>query len=284
MNKSMKFVLLWIILFSGLQAQQPAEAFVPDGRETGLSSPLRITVIVDNTCADPALQPDWGFSCLIEGLEKTILFDAGSKPEIFAGNLRKLNIDPQRIDLAVISHPHGDHVGGLEWLLPLRPGLPLYFPCSTTADLVGKLKAAGASPELVCEPRRLCPHAAFSGERVPAGDRDEMIRHGFNEHSLVIDTAKGLLVITGCSHPGIGDMLERVKALWKRPVHMVLGGFHLLQLPEAGVAAALARIRELGVERCGATHCTGDRPIAMFREAFGKDFVELGAGRVIEIK
>ncbi len=101
------------------------------------------------------------------------------------------------------------------------------------------------------------------------------------EQSLVISTPKGLVVITGCSHPGIVPILERAREVGKDKIYAVLGGFHLLQHSDPAVAEIVGRFRALGVEKVGASHCTGAKAIAAFRSAYGSDFIELGAGRVV---
>ncbi len=111
------------------------------------------------------------------------------------------------------------------------------------------------------------------------GDLGEAI----HEQAMVFDTPKGLILVTGCAHPGIVMMVEKAKELGKKDVWMVLGGFHLVQTPPAEVEKIVARFKELGVKRVGATHCTGAPAIEMFRKAYGPDFVELGVGRNIAL-
>jgi 7,8-dihydropterin-6-yl-methyl-4-(beta-D-ribofuranosyl)aminobenzene 5'-phosphate synthase len=101
------------------------------------------------------------------------------------------------------------------------------------------------------------------------------------EHSLIIDSPKGLIMMTGCSHPGIVDMVKRAKELYKKNVYYVGGGFHLMNHSKELVMEIISELKKLGVVKCGASHCTGDNAIKQFKEAFGSDFVELGVGRVL---
>jgi 7,8-dihydropterin-6-yl-methyl-4-(beta-D-ribofuranosyl)aminobenzene 5'-phosphate synthase len=91
------------------------------------------------------------------------------------------------------------------------------------------------------------------------------------------------VVVTGCSHPGIVAIREKAKQLGGGRVLAVLGGFHLLNHSDEAVAGIVAHFQELGVERVGATHCTGEKAIAAFRNAYGARFIEMGAGRVVEL-
>ena len=101
------------------------------------------------------------------------------------------------------------------------------------------------------------------------------------EQSLVLRTGDGLVVITGCSHPGIVEILERAQQILDEKIFMVLGGFHLLRHSDEEMVAIIEQFKQLGVEKCGPTHCTGDRQIAAFQDAYGENFVTMGAGRVL---
>ena len=88
-------------------------------------------------------------------------------------------------------------------------------------------------------------------------------------------------MITGCSHPGIVEILEKTKEILDEDIFMAFGGFHMLQYSDEETAAVVERVEDLGVKRCGAGHCTGEEQIAAFEAAYGDDFVPIGAGRVL---
>jgi 7,8-dihydropterin-6-yl-methyl-4-(beta-D-ribofuranosyl)aminobenzene 5'-phosphate synthase len=234
---------------------------------------LKFTVLYDNYVFREGTTADWGFSCLIEGAEKTILFDTGTKPEILTHNVEALGVDLRAVDLIVISHEHGDHTGGLPAALAASPKAPVLHPLSFSPEFVRRVKAGGAETRAVDKPVEICPHVFVTGEM---GDR-------IKEMALVLDTPDGLVVVTGCSHPGIVAILKRAKEIRNKPIRLVFGGFHLGNMPAAEVGAIIAAFKELGVERCGATHCTGDPAIGMFRTAFGDRYQPVGTGRVIEV-
>ncbi len=238
---------------------------------------LTITIIYDNYPADPACGTDWGFSCFIEGLGKTILFDAGTREDLFLKNATALKVDLGRVDLAVLSHFHGDHFGGLEAALRNRPGLTFYVPVDKTRPAVlvsEKLEKAGGTVVPVDQGLKLGQNIMLTGT---LGD-------DIKEQSLILDTSPGLVVIAGCAHPGIVKIVEKAQELTDRPIAAVLGGFHLAQTDDAAVGRIIVRFKELGVARVGASHCTGDRAIALFREAYKDRFIELGAGRVLRFE
>lgn len=235
--------------------------------------PLRITVLYDNTAARPDCRADWGFACLIEGTQRTILFDAGTKADVFASNVGALGVDLARVDVFVLSHPHADHTGGIPVALKARAGLAAVLPFGSPSALADSLRSGGASVAAPEGPADVGPDALVTG---PVGGR-------IPEQALVIRRPEGLVVVTGCSHPGFVAIVEKAKQLAGEKVLAVLGGFHLLEHSDEAVAGIAARFQELGVERVGATHCTGEKAIGAFRKAYGARFVEMGAGRVVEL-
>jgi len=234
---------------------------------------VTFTVIYDNTTSDPAYKCDWGFACLIEGKDKTILFDTGTKPDIFRENLEKLNIDLNKVDLVVISHNHGDHTGGLPVVLEKRKDLPVYIPASVEDDFLIKYPEFNGHTMRVDKPVKLCIGATLTGEM---GKR-------IKEHSLIVETSKGLVVVCGCSHQGIVEIIKRTKELSDQPIHLVFGGFHLMDHSDQQVKGIIREFKKADVEYCGATHCTGDKQIKLFAEAYGDHYVPIGSGRKIII-
>jgi 7,8-dihydropterin-6-yl-methyl-4-(beta-D-ribofuranosyl)aminobenzene 5'-phosphate synthase len=232
-----------------------------------------LTVLYDNYSFADGCAAAWGFSALIQGLEKTILFDTGTSADIFLKNARALSVDFSKVDLVVISHDHGDHTGGLPAFLKTRSGIPVYVPAGANARFQASVGENGGRAVAVQEPVTLFPGVLSTGD----------VGEAIHEHALILDTPKGLIVVTGCAHPGIVRILEKAKEIGKKDIWMVLGGFHLVRTPPADVEKIIARFKELGVKRVGATHCTGDAAIAMFRKAFGPDFVEMGVGRKINM-
>jgi len=238
----------------------------------GESRSLTLTVLFDNYPFHEGCETGWGFAALIEGLDRTILFDTGARGDILLKNIEALKIDPSRIDLIVISHAHWDHTGGLAAILRKKPGLPVYAPSSANLALEAAVKEAGGRIIAVKEPRALFPGAMVTGE----------LGEAIREQALVLDTSRGLVVVTGCSHPGIIPILEKAKEIRQQDLWTVLGGFHLMRTPPLDIAKIITRFKELGVRHVGASHCTGDAAIEMFRKSYGQDFVELGVGRRIE--
>lgn len=246
--------------------------------DPGLAAPvgshvLRITVLFNNVEHRAGLEAGWGFSCLLQGLEKTILFDTGGDGEVLLSNMRRLGVEPQAVDTVVLSHIHGDHVGGLPAFLAEHGKVEVIMLESFPESFREHVVARGGRVRTVDEGERLMENVYTTGE----------FDHGLPEQSLVVDTAKGLVVITGCAHPGIDRIAQEAARLTGRPIHLLMGGFHLGGVGKHEILAIIARLQELGVEKVAPSHCTGDRAMELFREAWGMDYVEGGLGAVIEV-
>lgn len=238
---------------------------------SGITSPVTVIVIYDNYVHSDGMTSDWGYSVVIEGLDKTVLFDTGTKPEIFRSNFLKTGLDANSIDLLVFSHEHPDHVAGLPAFAAMKTGIPVIIPHSFTRPVISSIVKAGYNPILVGDA------AMISNNLYTSGEFDYQVA----EQCLVLDTKEGLVVMTGCAHPGIVSLLREIKQSFNKDIIAVFGGFHLMDKSRSEMEEIISEMKSLGVVRCGATHCTGDKQIGMFREAFGENYFELGAGNRI---
>jgi len=231
---------------------------------------ITLTILCDNDVHDSSFQAEWGFSCLVTGLEKTILFDVGGPQYSIRANLRIAGIDLASIDAIAFSHAHGDHVDGLQSLLPLPPTISLYVP-AWFPSAWKRAAEAQASTIPVTGPTEICANALLTGPVFGA----------YTEEALCVRTPSGIVVITGCAHPGIVKIVEAAKALFPgETVALVIGGFHLWQESEAAIRAIAQRLLALGVVRIAPTHCSGDLARAVFREVFGANYIDAGVGLV----
>jgi 7,8-dihydropterin-6-yl-methyl-4-(beta-D-ribofuranosyl)aminobenzene 5'-phosphate synthase len=233
---------------------------------------LRLTVLFNNILNVEGLQTEWGFACLVEGLDKTILFDTGGEGDVLLANMAKLGVDPRTIDVVVLSHYHRDHTGGLAGLLKLNPIVEVWMPASFPDEFRDDVRKCGATVRNVDDPVRIIDKAHTTGEM---GER-------FIEQSLVLETSQGLVVVTGCAHPGIVTVISTVKEQRQSSVDCVTGGYHLNHLDARELMETIGGLQESGVRRVAPSHCTGDEAINLLRELWDDDFVEGGAGAVME--
>ena len=267
-------LLMVLLALSGCRAlSQDAKKSVtsPMEGEKEIGS-MTITVVYDNNPYDSRLQTAWGFGCLIETGEATVLFDTGGDGGTLLGNMSTLGIDPQDIEAVVLSHIHGDHTGGLGALLGTGARPTVYVPRSFPARFKADVRSLTVLEE-VNGPAEILPGVYTTGE---VGSR-------IVEQALAVETAEGLVVITGCAHPGVVEMVRRARQISEAEVYLVLGGFHLGGASQHKVGRIIADFRELGVRRVAPCHCTGDQAIKAFADAFGADFIQSGVGCVITV-
>jgi 7,8-dihydropterin-6-yl-methyl-4-(beta-D-ribofuranosyl)aminobenzene 5'-phosphate synthase len=232
---------------------------------------ITITVIYDNRVYRDGFEPAWGFSCLITGTEKTILFDTGGDGAILMRNMERAGVDPASIDLVFLSHEHWDHTGGLGHFFEKNKNVSVYCLKAFPEPFKEVVQDAGAGLIEADKPGDLCPAVHSTGEM---GRR-------IKEHALVLDTDHGLIVITGCAHPGIVKIVERAKEKWGRDILFVMGGFHLMEHTRKQLDGIIADFTKLGVQYAAPCHCTGDGAIEAFEADYGDRFIRIGAGRII---
>jgi len=231
--------------------------------------------VYDNYRIDPDLKTAWGFGCVINTPTERILFDTGGDSEILLFNMEKMNIDPKSINKVVISHIHGDHVGGLKGFLEENGNVTVFIPASFPTLYREMITSQGAEVIDISEPRKFSDFVYTTGE----------IYGPSKEQSLIVNSKKGLIVVTGCAHPGVVNIVEKAKEMFpKEDVYMVLGGFHLFGASDSKLKSVISDFRKLGVKKVAPSHCSGDRCRELFKEEYKEDFIEFGVGKIIDVK
>ena len=233
---------------------------------------MTITIDYDNNPYDPRLQTAWGFGCLVETGEKTIHFDTGGCGVILLRNMVTLGIEPTSIDTILLSHTHADHTGGLVSLFAMGVRPTIYIPRSFPPEFKSQVRGYAELVE-VQQATDIASGINSTGE----------MGSDIIEQALVLNTPKGLVVVTGCAHPGISEIVSWAKEIGGDEIYLVLGGFHLSGASEVRIKEIIVDFQRLGVQKVAPCHCTGDKAFALFREAYGEDFAQNGVGQVIEI-
>jgi 7,8-dihydropterin-6-yl-methyl-4-(beta-D-ribofuranosyl)aminobenzene 5'-phosphate synthase len=291
-------VLLLVLVQSGF-AQSATDAHA-DPTKT------QITVLYDAFGQISAMQKDWGYAALVEYGGKRILFDTGNNPDVLAQNAKAKGIDLTKLDFVVMSHRHGDHMGGLSYVLSVNPKVPIYAPKEGFGVYGAELPSTfyRKDPSLPPEQRYYSgtpPEIMRFGSAWPSAnfqlvDKNTEIAPNIHlvtlvsdkpgtlelrELSLVINTSEGLVIVVGCSHPGIDKIVESATALNPR-IHFIAGGFHLLVAPDPDIERIVAALHDrFRVEYVAPGHCSGEPAFTALRKAFGDHYIYAGLGTAL---
>ncbi len=221
---------------------------------------MRLVVVVDNR-AKEGLRKEWGWSAYIEAHGHRVLFDAGASPSTLEFNAKRLGLDLSHLDFAVLSHHHGDHYGGFRYVGRVAGDLRVYSPPGE----LGYLREWGLNPVPVTSPLEVERGFWLTGP-LSAG--------WILEQALAISTEEGLVVVVGCSHPGVHRLVRAARDVSGIDVFLVVGGFHM---PSERVLDELA-----GMSRkiCPA-HCSGSRSVSYLRRKYPEKLCEVMAGSIL---
>ncbi len=271
-------------------------------------TPNRVTILYDSFGKSPSLTMDWGFAALVEYGGKRILFDTGNNARIFEHNVKALGVDLRNIDFVVISHRHADHTSGITYLLTVNPKVQIYVPDEPWGlfargvkndfyrkdpSLPADMRYYGGHPPEILEAGTPWPGGNF----IPVSQRTEVAPGIFilpgvstspgtlelKELSLAIKSPQGVILIVGCSHPGVEHIVQEATAIDPH-INILLGGLHQIQKPDAEVERIAAVLHDqYKLERVAPGHCTGEPEFAALKRAFGDHYVYACVGSVVDL-
>jgi 7,8-dihydropterin-6-yl-methyl-4-(beta-D-ribofuranosyl)aminobenzene 5'-phosphate synthase len=266
-------------------------------------SKAQITILYDAFGKDSAMQKDWGYAALVEYGGKRILFDTGNNPEVLARNAKAKVIDLSKLDFVVMSHRHGDHMGGLAYLLKVNPKVKIYAPKEgfgvygaelpssffrKDPSLPSEQRYYGGSPPDIMRFGSAWPGANFqlvdkTIEIAPdiylislVSDKPGTLE--LHELSLAIKAPNGMVLVVGCSHPGIDKIVEAASAIDPR-IHLIVGGFHLVVASDADIQKIVTALHDtFNVQYIAPGHCTGEPAFTALKKTFGDRYLFAGLG------
>ncbi len=230
---------------------------------------MKFSIVFDNYVANDKLESFWGFGCVINDY---FLFDTGSNGRALVRNIAKMGFCINDFKYLFISHPHWDHIGGIDSIIDVNKKMSLILPNSLSKLYIKDLKTLSRETIIVGESeKKLFGNFYTTGVMEPVG-----------EQSLVIDEGEFGIVLTGCAHPGIAQIVRKAETILNKPILYVIGGFHLMRSNESEIMDTIKELKNIGVEYVTPTHCTGERAIEMFKNEYGENVILGGVGRIIE--
>ena len=287
-----------------------AKADAPAGRVHELKITLLSTML-----ADGAELGEWGFSALVEADGHRMLFDTGAHSDVVLKNAQVLGIDLASVPEAILSHHHSDHVGGFMTLrrsamarapgalarthvatgifYPRNDGIPgveanpmilvkaeyertggVFLVHDSPAQLYPGVWLTGPVPRIYPERN----WSESSKVKTPAGTVEDNLPE---DMSLVCDTDRALVILTGCGHAGVVNIVEYSRRI-VRParIHALIGGIHLFSATDQTLQWTAAKLAETGVDNFIGAHCTGIETVYRFRRDLGLDRAHAVVGAV----
>ncbi|MBN2483956.1 MAG: MBL fold metallo-hydrolase [Candidatus Omnitrophica bacterium] len=237
---------------------------------------MRIKVLFNKEAENSNLRIGWGVSFLVD---QRILFDTGKDGAWLMENMGTLRVEVDKIEAVVISHDHWDHTGGLWNLLKKKKGLKVYSCPGFSEGFKENVEKGRGVLQETNTFMRVAQDIYATGEI--AGE----YQGGYMpEQALAVKTEKGISIITGCAHPGIVTMVEKVRGKFKDDhIYSVIGGFHLLDQDRRTVEMIADTFRKMDIEKAGPTHCSGEAAEDIFKKIYGSDFIELKVGQSLDI-
>ena len=268
----------------------------------------QITVLYDAFGRDPELQKDWGYAALVEVGGMRILFDTGNNADVLAKNAAAKRVDLARLDFVVMSHRHGDHMGGMSYVLGVNPKVRIYAPKESFGvygsdlpstfyrkdeSLPAELRYYDGRP-----PEVMRFGSAWPLANITLVDKPTVIAPGIHlislvsdkpgtlelrELSLAMETPDGMVIVVGCSHTGIDNIVKAAVAIQPK-VQFVVGGFHLVAAKDPDIEAIITTLRDTyKVAYVAPGHCTGEPTFTALRKAFSERCLYAGLGSTIAL-
>ncbi len=276
---------------------------------TPATETARITILYDAFGKDAAMTKDWGYAALVEIDGKRILFDTGDDPAIFAKNVKAKGVDLTKLDFVVLSHRHGDHTAGVSYLLTVNPKVKIYAPKDGLGGIFGsdipskfyrkdealpaEKRYYGGTPPEIMKLGTVFPSANIqlidkTTEIVPGITLIALVSDApgtkeLKELSLAINTPDGIVLVVGCSHPGIENIVAEAAKI-NPHIHFIVGGFHLVVAQDPAIEKVATTLHDTyKVDYIAPGHCTGEPTFAALELMFGDHYLYAGLGTTLDL-
>lgn len=265
-----------------------------------MAKKLELTILSENNVESRKLLAEHGLSVYFKYNDRQYLFDTG-QGEVLFSNALKLGIDLKEIDTVFLSHGHDDHTGGLEKLLEIKPEIRVfahsdifqlkYKKVDDSLEFIGTELEISALNNFTAAETTIAaaagiyntgeipaPKASYINERYVVENEDGQVTDPFDDDtSLYIETESGIVILLGCSHKGVKNIIDEIRAnVEGKKIAAVLGGMHLKRADRKEIEELIEYFRELELDLLAPMHCTGREASVMFKEALG-DLVQLAS-------
>ena len=269
-----KEIIIGAIIGLLLTAQLTSAAYSKEASDMGaVKDRVVIKIVFDNKTVNKQYEAGYGFACVIKKDDKNILFDTGCCGKTLLYNMKKTGIKPEDIDIIVLSHSHWDHTGGLFDFLKVNSNVTVYVLPSFSKKFKQEIKNNGAKIKECAGYKEILKGVFTTGE----------LGGKIKEQSLIIDANDGVVLITGCAHPGIVNIVKSADDSHKNKISIIVGGLHLMDKSLTETGKIIAALKKLGIKEVIPLHCTGGKQSKILRRDFASPFKEPGAGMRIEL-
>ena len=217
----------------------------------------------------------WGVSFLIG---EDVLFDTFGDPGILLNNIRKFKVDIAKIKHIVLSHDDWDHISGLWYLLPKCINITVYVCPGFNHEVKDRIASFGVKYIEVKGITQIKDNIYSTGELL-----GESEGRNIYEQSVVIKAGDGLVLICGCAHPGVVNIIRYVKDRFQKNIYSLIGGFHLKNNATEINMNIVRNLRDIGIRKVAPMHCTGKHATGAMREMFGHNFIRVREGSIVEL-
>lgn len=298
-----------IVLMSVIGSAWLLSSYAKTSPTSAAADTPRITILYDAFGKDAAMTKDWGYAALVEINGKRILFDTGDDPAIFAKNVKAKGVDLTKLDFVVLSHRHGDHTSGVSYLLSANPKVKIYAPAEGLGGIFGtevsskfyrkdealpaEQRYFGGTPPEIVKMGTVFPDAniqlidktteVVAGITLIALVSDTPGTKELRELSLAINTRDGIVLVVGCSHPGIENIVAEAAKV-NPHIHFIVGGFHLVAAQDPAIEKIATTLHDTyKVDFLAPGHCTGEPTFAALQKTFGDHYLYAGLGTTLNL-
>jgi 7,8-dihydropterin-6-yl-methyl-4-(beta-D-ribofuranosyl)aminobenzene 5'-phosphate synthase len=242
---------------------------------------IKVLMIYNNIGRFNNFESAWGVSIWIENKDTAVLFDTGGNTSILWNNIKNSGIDIKKLSKIIISHKHWDHIDGLPIILEKTNYKPDVLVPIFDLELI-RSKNPKTNLIGIKEPIHINDFLWSTGQM--KGSTGSTFFGDIHEQSLIVIQDDSIYLLTGCSHPGIVEIVEKAKKIHPNKIlKLIIGGFHLLRKSSQQVKDISTKLKSLQVSKVAPSHCTGELAIDIFKNEWKENYIDFNIGNSMKI-